>query len=123
MRQCNTPTLTLARQSLQDAMTRLGWPSSSTFDAELALGELIVNAWRHANTPAPVVQILAVTARTVRVGVSDESPVLPEMQPLNLLAESGRGLQLVAALTSRWGIDPQKRGKTIWFECELDGAA
>ncbi|MFH9354267.1 ATP-binding protein [Kitasatospora sp. NPDC017646] len=121
MRQCNTPSLTLAKQSLQGAMSRLGWPPSSSFDAELALGELIVNAWRHANTPAPVVQILAVTSRTLRVCVSDESPVLPEMQPLNLLAESGRGLQLVEALTSRWGVDPQKRGKTIWFE--LDGGA
>ncbi|MFI9364293.1 ATP-binding protein [Kitasatospora sp. NPDC053057] len=122
MRQCNTPSLTLARQSLQDAMTRLGWPPSGTFDAELALGELIVNAWNHANTPAPVVQILAITQHTLRVGVSDESPVLPEMQSLDLLAESGRGLQLVAALTNRWGVDPQKRGKTIWFECELGGA-
>ncbi|MGW2378515.1 MULTISPECIES: ATP-binding protein [Kitasatospora] len=122
MRHLNTPSLTLAKQSLQDAMTRLGWPPSDTFDAELALGELIVNAWSHANTPAPVVQILSLTANTLRVAVSDESPVLPDMQPLDLLAESGRGLQLVEGLTDRWGIDPQKRGKTIWFECDLGGA-
>ncbi|MFJ9769644.1 ATP-binding protein [Kitasatospora sp. NPDC101157] len=106
MRHLNTPSLTLARQSLQDAMNRLGWPPSSTFDAELALGELIVNAWRHADTPAPVVQILSLTSRTLRVGVSDESPMLPEVQSLDLLAESGRGLRLVAALTHRWGVDP-----------------
>ncbi|MER7669292.1 ATP-binding protein [Kitasatospora sp. NPDC096128] len=122
MRHLNTPSLALGRQSLQDAMLRLGWPPSSTFDAELALGELIVNAWNHANTPAPVVQILSVTPGTLRVGVSDESPMLPEMQSLDLLAESGRGLQLVAALTSRWGVAPQERGKCIWFECDLDAA-
>ncbi|MFJ4190431.1 ATP-binding protein [Kitasatospora sp. NPDC089509] len=123
MRQCNTPTLALARQSLAGAMIRLGWPPADTFDAQLALGELISNAWNHANTPAPVVQILSVTTRTLRVGVSDESPVLPSLQPVDLLAESGRGLHLVAALTARWGVDRQERGKTIWFECELDGAA
>ncbi|MDY0810292.1 ATP-binding protein [Kitasatospora purpeofusca] len=37
------------------------------------------------------------------------------------LAESGRGLQLVQGLTHRWGAEPQKRGKLVWFE--LDQAA
>ncbi|MFD0405724.1 ATP-binding protein [Kitasatospora sp. NPDC127116] len=33
-------------------------------------------------------------------------------------AESGRGLQLVEGLTHRWGVDPQKRGKAIWYELD-----
>ncbi|MFF2144146.1 hypothetical protein [Kitasatospora sp. NPDC058190] len=38
-----------------------------------------------------------------------------------LLAESGRGLQLVEGLTHRWGVDLQERGKLVWFE--LDSVA
>ncbi|MFD5466036.1 ATP-binding protein [Kitasatospora sp. NPDC127059] len=120
MRHRNTPSLALGRQSLQDAMLRLGWPPSATFDAELALGELLVNAWRHANTPAPVLQILAITPVTLRVSVFDESPLVPRSSAPSLLSESGRGLQLVEGLTNRWGVEPQKRGKAVWFE--LDAA-
>ncbi|MFJ2576046.1 ATP-binding protein [Kitasatospora aureofaciens] len=119
MRHLNTPSLAIARQSLHDAMTRVGWSPSAIADAELALVELLVNAWRHGDTPAPVVQILAIN-NTLRVSVADESPKLPEQRTPAPLAESGRGLQLVEGLTHRWGVDPQKRGKFIWFE--LDAA-
>ncbi|MDH6704205.1 serine/threonine-protein kinase RsbW [Kitasatospora sp. MAA19] len=119
MRHLNTPSLAIARQSLRDAMCRCGWPPSVIFDAELALAELLVNAWRHGETPAPVVLILAV-GPTLRVSVSDESPGLPEKQQPALLAQAGRGLQLVEGLTHRWGVDPQERGKMVWFE--LDAA-
>ncbi|WP_031063903.1 ATP-binding protein [Streptomyces sp. NRRL WC-3742] len=122
MRHLNTPSLALGRQSLQDAMLRLGWPPSAIFDAQLALCELLVNAWRHGDTPAPVVQILSIDHGILRVTVFDESSVIPTAQTPDLLSESGRGLQLVAGLTSRWGVDPQKRGKSVWFECERDAA-
>ncbi|MER7672962.1 ATP-binding protein [Kitasatospora sp. NPDC096128] len=121
MRHLNTPSFALSRQSLRDAMVRAGWHPSATFDAELALGELLVNAWRHGETPAPVTQILFLH-NTLRVSVSDESPKLPAPQAPDLLSESGRGLQLVAGLTHRWGVDPQERGKCVWFECDLDAA-
>ncbi|MGW3043454.1 ATP-binding protein [Kitasatospora sp. NPDC001159] len=121
MRHLNTPSFALTRQSLRDAMIRAGWHPSATFDAELALRELLVNAWRHGNTPAPIIEILFL-GKILRVSVSDESPVLPDQRTPDLLSESGRGLQLVAGLTSRWGVDPQERGKRVWFECELDAA-
>ncbi|MFD8751481.1 ATP-binding protein [Kitasatospora sp. NPDC059577] len=122
MRNLNSPSLTLSRDALRDGMTRAGWPPASIADAELALVELIVNAWRHGGTTSPVVLILFL-ADTLRVTVSDRSPSLPEQQPLSVLAESGRGLQLVAGLTHRWGVDPQYLGKSVWFELQLDGAA
>ncbi|MFE6054303.1 ATP-binding protein [Kitasatospora sp. NPDC056446] len=122
MRNLNSPSLALSRDALRDGMTLAGWPPSSIADAELALVELIVNAWRHGGTTSPVVLILFLS-NTLRVTVSDRSPSLPEQQSLSVLAESGRGLQLVAGLTHRWGVDPQKLGKTVWFELQLDGAA
>uniref|UniRef100_UPI0040401299 ATP-binding protein n=1 Tax=Streptomyces sp. TG1A-60 TaxID=3129111 RepID=UPI0040401299 len=35
------------------------------------------------------------------------------------LAEGGRGLLIVEAVTDRWGVDPHPdgRGKTVWLEC------
>lgn len=101
-------------------MARAGYPNSSIGDAELALVELVVNAWRHGLTAAPVV-LVAVVHGTLRVTVADRSPVLPEQRKPDLLAQSGRGLMLVEGLMHRWGAEPQKLGKRVWFE--LDGAA
>ncbi|MFJ3216079.1 ATP-binding protein [Kitasatospora sp. NPDC086801] len=121
MRHLNTPSLAIARQSLRDAMGRCGYSPSATADAELALVEMLVNAWRHGGTPAPLVLILAV-GPTLRVSVSDESPDLPKKQEPAPLAQSGRGLLLIEGLTHRWGVDPQERGKSVWFELELEAA-
>ncbi|WP_369183543.1 ATP-binding protein [Streptomyces sp. Y1] len=120
MRTLNSPSLALSRQSLRTGLTRAGWDSGSIISAELALAELIVNAWRHAATVSPVV-FFSLVDRTLRVDVSDESPILPTRRALRDLAESGRGLHLVQGLTRAWGVDPQERGKSVWFT--LDCAA
>ncbi|MGW7445423.1 ATP-binding protein [Kitasatospora sp. NPDC054795] len=44
--------------------------------------------------------------------------MLPEQRSPADLGECGRGLQLVQGLTHRWGVDPQKRGKVVWYELE-----
>ncbi|WP_052707562.1 ATP-binding protein [Streptomyces rubellomurinus] len=114
----NTPSLAISRQALRHALTRFGWDSEVIFNAELALVELIVNAWRHGDTPAPVVHFSLVT-RTLRVCVSDESDALPTPRTPGDLAEAGRGLQLIEGLTHRWGVEPQKRGKIVWYELDF----
>ncbi|MER8100012.1 ATP-binding protein [Kitasatospora sp. NPDC094016] len=116
----NSPSLTVSREALRDTMARAGYPNSSIGDAELALVELVVNAWRHGLTAAPVV-LVAVVRGTLRVTVADRSPVLPEQRKPDPFAQSGRGLMLVEGLMHRWGAEPQKLGKRVWFE--LDGAA
>ncbi|MEE1823271.1 ATP-binding protein [Streptomyces sp. BE20] len=58
----------------------------------------------------------------LRVSVSDGSPDLPEQRAYaDPYAVSGRGLHLVRSLTHRFGADPRRQGKSIWFE--LDSAA
>ncbi|MGW2053676.1 ATP-binding protein [Streptomyces sp. NPDC001840] len=60
-----------------------------------------------------------------RVEVTDRAPGVPYVEqpssgeePVDELAEGGRGLLLVEAVTDRWGVTPQKSGgKTVWFEC------
>ncbi|MFF8834897.1 ATP-binding protein [Streptomyces sp. NPDC015130] len=38
------------------------------------------------------------------------------------LDEARRGLALVEAVTDRWGVDGTAAGKTVWFECDAEGA-
>ena len=40
----------------------------------------------------------------------------PDLAALDLMAEGGRGLALVAASTSRWGYAESGRGLTVWAE-------
>jgi hypothetical protein len=54
------------------------------------------------------------------VSVEDANPTLPEPgEPVDLGAEGGRGLRIVAALAQRWGVDTTGTGKVIWFELDL----
>ena len=116
------PDWSAAREELREAMSLVGWPPDVIHDAELALCELYVNAWKHGGSPAPVVVVVVLANRTLRVSVSDDSPDLPEERPCSDPYElSGRGLHLVRNLTHRFGAAPRRTGKSIWFE--LDAAA
>ncbi|MER5951255.1 ATP-binding protein [Streptomyces sp. NPDC001904] len=96
-----------------------------TDTAELAVTELLANVVRHVPGRFCSVLILRVE-NGLRVEVTDPDPRLPEVQQAGQLAEHGRGLMLVEALTDRWGTTPSPPGKTVWFECDAknrDGAA
>ncbi len=91
--------------------------------AELAVTELIANVVRHV--PGRRCHICFLLRRGgVRVEVADRFPELPVAAIGDALAEGGRGLVLVAALTDRWGVTarPDGQGKTVWFECLAGGA-
>ncbi|MFZ3557271.1 ATP-binding protein [Streptomyces sp. BH055] len=93
-------------------------------DAELALTELIANVVRHVPGRGCTVRMMRADAG-VRVEVADAHPVLPEPRDRRELDESGRGLAIVAALVTRWGVAPHdapRTGKTIWFECHAKRA-
>ena len=76
--------------------------------------ELAANAILHARTPFSV----AVSADTglVRVEVTDEALGLPAIRAFDQGSSSGRGLQIVDSLASRWGVESQGTGKLVWFE-------
>ncbi|MFB7476096.1 ATP-binding protein [Kitasatospora sp. NPDC057692] len=121
MRAFNPPDWSAARDELRAALLASNWQPDAIADAELALHELFVNAWKHAGSQAPHV-IVVLRPRTLRVSVCDDSPTLPEPPTAtDPFALSGRGLHLVHALTHRFGATPTKTGKVTWFE--LDAAA
>ncbi|MFJ9697194.1 ATP-binding protein [Kitasatospora sp. NPDC101183] len=114
------PNIDIARNALRYGLMRARWDHEVIFDAELAFAELLTNAWRHAGTTSPLI-FVTLLGGTLRVAVSDESDALPNHRTPADFAESGRGLLLVDQLTHRWGIDPLRHGKTVWYE--LDSAA
>ena len=89
----------------------------------LCTDELVTNAIVHVQTDIEVV--VRLDADVIRVEVHDQSdrPPLRRMPPID--AESGRGLQLVEALSERWGVDAAAghQGKAVWFEVPRAAAA
>ena len=56
----------------------------------------------------------------IRVAVEDDDPELPEegLSPPHR-AETGRGIMLVSALSSRWGVERHPDSKAVWFELDI----
>ena len=73
---------------------------------------------RSSNTQFCVRSPSGLRVHQLRVAVADEDPTVPAPQPIDLEAERGRGLMLVAALASRWGTALTGRGKSVWFELD-----
>jgi anti-sigma regulatory factor (Ser/Thr protein kinase) len=90
----------------------------------LLVSELVTNALRYASGPIGV-RLRQVPPgpdpRALLVEVSDPLPEPPQVRPSGPLAEGGRGLQLVAGSSRRWGTKPGRTGKTVWFELQLGG--
>ncbi|MFI5756243.1 ATP-binding protein [Streptomyces sp. NPDC051569] len=99
---------------------RLGaWGLESLVDiALLAAGELVANAIRHgcASQEETVTVSAWSTAEELWIGVSDPSPAEPRRRFADEREESGRGLELVAAVADRWGSEPASdgSGKRVW---------
>jgi anti-sigma regulatory factor (Ser/Thr protein kinase) len=80
----------------------------------LVVSELATNAVIHAATPFTVT--VGRINGTLSLTVRDRSIIGPEAGPLIRpgLATRGRGLHLVALLSSTWGITPAHDGKSVW---------
>ncbi|MEV8123148.1 ATP-binding protein [Streptomyces sp. NPDC085944] len=98
------------------------WELDSVVDiAALLVSELVTNALRHAAGPigVRVVRGPAGVTGILLVEVSDPLPDPPRERVAHPDDEDGRGLQLVASVTRRWGTRPGEAGKTVWFELAL----
>ena len=83
-------------------------------DALLVASELAANAVTHADSPCRI--RLSVNAATQRIDVIDTGSGTPEPQPASWTEEHGRGLHLVDALTTAWGLEIIPEGKLVWAE-------
>ncbi|MGK5529040.1 SpoIIE family protein phosphatase [Streptomyces sp. URMC 129] len=85
---------------------------------ELLASELVGNVVRHAKGP---IRLRLLRSRTLICEVSDGSLTTPHIRHTSTADEGGRGLQLVAAMSERWGTRYTPEGKCIWTEQRIPG--
>jgi anti-sigma regulatory factor (Ser/Thr protein kinase) len=102
-----------ARRFVADTLARWGW-LDMTSTAQLVASELATNAVRHGRGRFRL-SLTAVGDR-VTIGVYDTSPGRPVIADITNFREGGRGLDMVASLAGRYGIDTSPGGKTVWAE-------
>lgn len=83
-------------------------------DIALVVTELVANAVRHAGTDIEIT-ILPID-HGVRLEVRDGSTRPLRPRPALASDEGGRGLLLVDALATRYGVEGEPEGKRVWVE-------
>jgi anti-sigma regulatory factor (Ser/Thr protein kinase) len=107
-----TENIPRARHFIDDALPDTCWAD----DVTLLVSELASNAVRHAQAPFTV--SVGCDGEIVRVEVADDSPQMPVPRVPTFDAVTGRGLMIVEALATSWGVEPSGSGKTVWFEID-----
>jgi two-component sensor histidine kinase len=89
--------------------------NGDTLDAvALCVSELVTNALDHAAPPYEL--RIDRSRRRLRVEVADASERQPVLRQITPTAVRGRGMFLVAAVATTWGVQPTNDGKTVWAE-------
>lgn len=85
----------------------------------LLVSETVTNVVKHARSRLVHVRLVR-QSPVVRVEVRDDDPTPPapiEGTEAAPDAESGRGVQLIEALSEEWGVTAHPEGgKTVWFD-------
>jgi anti-sigma regulatory factor (Ser/Thr protein kinase) len=86
--------------------------------AELLTSELVTNAIVHGSGD-PILNV-SVGGSRLRIEVHDSDPTIDlTPQRFDVPSARGRGLALVDALSSSWGVEPRSGGKAVWFDLDL----
>ena len=87
---------------------------------ELLASELLANAVLHGPDAAAIGIQVRTTDAHVRVSISDGGGPAPVVLHREPSAPSGRGMAIVEAMSTRWGVEEHADGsKTVWFELDL----
>ena len=107
-----------ARTFVTDEMDALiGERAEITDDAQLVVSELVANAV-NAGAGAAMVT-LDLHHSHLRLAVEDNARGVPELIDAAATADHGRGLQIVAALSTGWGVSPDGAGKEVWADIDV----
>ncbi|MGW0957588.1 SpoIIE family protein phosphatase [Streptomyces gelaticus] len=106
-----------ARRHVREQLSAWGL-DNLTPTTELLASEMVGNVVRHAKGP---VRLRLLRAAELICEVFDGSLTMPRIRRAKETDEGGRGLQLVNALSQRWGARYTRTGKCIWAEQALRG--
>jgi anti-sigma regulatory factor (Ser/Thr protein kinase)/anti-anti-sigma regulatory factor len=121
---CDDHAPDVARQLVRDTCPMWQVGAEQQQIAELVVNELVDNAVRHARSGAALT--LERGPRGLRIAVRDtaSSSVFVHLAPGSTPnRRAGRGLELVARLTTAWGVEMHPVGKTVWAEIAQRGCA
>ena len=109
-----------ARAFVRDRLADWRLVADTVETVQLLVSELVTNAVVHAGTTSVLTVTLVDDRLTVRVRDRGRGsgPVLLPDDPTNVF---GRGLQLVDALSDRWGTERDDQGSTSWFTLVVRG--
>ena len=106
-----------ARRLVADTVTT--WGLTELLDeAVLVVNELATNAILHATSPFTV--SISRDGSGLHMVVGDKSSALPRRRRPDVARRGGRGLNMVDAITFRWGSDLVDGGKLVWAEIRRD---
>ena len=107
-----------ARQAVRTWFHSRHCGDDATDTAALLVTELVSNAVLHAKGNSLRLTVDETTTDVLHVAVRDGSQILPRhsLQAPDVHRTGGRGLFLVDALSTRWGWEPLRTGKRVWFE-------
>ncbi|WP_431772228.1 ATP-binding protein [Streptomyces cucumeris] len=114
----DAPQLANLRRAVRAELT--GWGMSALADeAELITAELAANVIKHVGQGSAATLVLDAGSNELRVELHDNSHKEPQQLHPACDEESGRGLQLLAALSRSWGAMRTVAGKAVWCELPL----
>lgn len=109
-----------ARQALDHDLRARGIDGAARDDMLLIVSELVTNAIRHGRplaTDGTVHVDWTVTDRGVGIEVTDGGDGLPRAATQSDQGEGGRGLAIVDALATRWGVAHAATSTTTVWAC------
>ena len=102
------------RQWLRDMLRGSGLPSDVLHDALVIVDELVTTSVVHAATP--IVVTLEYSPDACRCSVRDRCTSGPLPRLIERADGTGRGLRLVNAIATAWGVDRSESGTMVWAE-------
>ncbi|MFF9477080.1 ATP-binding protein [Streptomyces roseolus] len=115
---CTPDSVAIARRLVAAALARWEMPEELADRARLVVSELATNALVHARTCGASIRVTVTRIEDDHVQVAvtdlDRRPLAPRHADPD--DEGGRGLDLVAALSLRWGCERRHWGKRVWAE-------
>jgi PAS domain S-box-containing protein len=100
------------RHAAAAALGEWGVDPDVASDVLLILSELVTNAVRYGRSPSEC--RVRLEAGRIVVDVADAALARPYLRAFDPAAPNGRGLHLVAALSTAWGVRPTGAGKSVW---------